>query len=72
VLLAENGARYEQVPVNVLKSAPEHAARHPLGKVPVLDHDGFRIIETEAYRKARSACSPRDAKMIGCRARPGG
>jgi len=63
------------VPVNVLKSAPhqpEHAARHPFGKVPVLDHDGFRIIETGAYRKARSACSPRDAKMIGFRARPGG
>jgi glutathione S-transferase len=27
---------------------PEHVARHPFGKVPVLDHDGFRIIETGA------------------------
>jgi glutathione S-transferase len=39
------------VPVHVLKGEPrqpEHIARHPFGKVPVLDHDGFRIIETSA------------------------
>jgi glutathione S-transferase len=51
MLLAEKGARYEQVPVNVLKGEPrqpEHVGRHPFGKVPVLDHDGFRIIETGA------------------------
>jgi glutathione S-transferase len=27
---------------------PEHLARHPFGKVPVVDHDGFRILETSA------------------------
>jgi glutathione S-transferase len=51
MLLAEKGAHYEQVPVNVLKGEPrqlEHMARHPFGKVPVLDHDGVRIIETGA------------------------
>jgi len=51
MLLAEKGAQYEQVPVNVLAGeprAPEHLARHPFGKVPVVDHDGFRIIETTA------------------------
>jgi glutathione S-transferase len=51
MLLAEKGAHYKQVPVNVLKGEPrqpEHLARHPFGKVPVLDHDGFRIIETGA------------------------
>jgi glutathione S-transferase len=51
MLLAEKGAHYEQVPVNVLEGEPrqpEHVARHPFGKVPVLDHDGFRIIETGA------------------------
>ena len=40
MLLAEKGAHYEQVPVNVLKGEPrqpEHVARHPFGKVPVLD-----------------------------------
>jgi glutathione S-transferase len=36
------------VPVNVLKGEPRQPelARHPFGKVPVLDQDGFRIIET--------------------------
>ncbi len=51
MLLVEKGAHYEQVPVNVLKGEPrqpEHIARHPFGKVPVLDHDGFRIIEAGA------------------------
>lgn len=51
MLLAEKAAPYEQVPVHVLKGEPrqpEHLARHPFGKVPVLDYDGFRIIETSA------------------------
>jgi glutathione S-transferase len=51
MVLAEKGADYDQVPVHVLKGEPrepEHLARHPFGKVPVLDHDGLRIIETSA------------------------
>jgi glutathione S-transferase len=51
MLLAEKNANYKQVPVNVLKGEPrqpEHMARHPFGRVPVFDHDGFRIIETGA------------------------
>ena len=49
MLLAEKGVDYEQVPVNVLEGEPkepEHLARHPFGKVPVLDIDGLRLIET--------------------------
>ena len=37
--------------INVLAGEPhkpEHLARHPLGKVPVLDIDGIRIRETDA------------------------
>jgi glutathione S-transferase len=51
MVLAEKGAAYDLVPVHVLKGEPrqpEHLARHPFGKVPVLDHDGFRVIETAA------------------------
>src|SRR5215470_17017232 len=51
MLLAEKGAQYDQVPVHVLKGEPrqpEHLARHPFGKVPVVDYDDFRIIETSA------------------------
>jgi glutathione S-transferase len=28
--------------------SPEHLARHPFGRVPVLEHEGFRIYETQA------------------------
>ena len=52
MLLAEKGVTdFKQVPVNVLEGEPkqpEHLARHPFGKVPVLDHDGMRILETSA------------------------
>ncbi|CAB3774341.1 glutathione S-transferase family protein [Paraburkholderia humisilvae] len=55
MLLAEkNLLGYEQVPINVLKGEPrgdEHRARHPFGKVPVVDVDGFRIIETTAIMR---------------------
>ena len=52
MLLAEKGVTdYEQDPVDVLKGEPkqpEHLARHAFGKVPVVDVDGIRIIETPA------------------------
>ena len=52
MLLAEKGvANFKQVPLNVLSGepkAPEHLARHPFGKVPVLEHNGLRILETSA------------------------
>lgn len=51
MLLAEKGADYQQVPVNVLAGEPrepEHLERHPFGKVPVVDHDGLRLLETSA------------------------
>jgi len=51
MVLMEKGAEYEQVPVDVLAGEPrqqEHLARHPFGKVPVLDIDGIRIRETDA------------------------
>ena len=51
MLLADKSAEYEQVPINVLEGEPrgsEHLARHPFGKVPVVDVDGIRIRETDA------------------------
>ena len=51
MVLADNDADYDQVPVNVLEGEPrqpEHLARHPFGKVPVLDIDGMRLLETDA------------------------
>lgn len=51
MVLMEKAVDYEQVPVDVLAGEPrepEHLARHPFGKVPVLDIDGIRIRETDA------------------------
>ncbi|TPG93114.1 glutathione S-transferase family protein [Pseudomonas caspiana] len=51
MLLVEKDADFDQVQVNVIKGEPhlpEHLVRHPFGKVPVIDHDGFRVIETGA------------------------
>ncbi len=62
MLLAEKGVTdYEQVPVDVLKGEPkqpEHLSRHPFGKVPVVDIDGFRIIETPAITRYLDAVLP--------------
>ncbi len=55
MLFVEKGfTRFAQVPLNVLTGEPkqpEHLARHPFGKVPVLDHDGIRILETSAIAR---------------------
>ncbi len=55
MLLAEkNFTQFEQVPLNVLEGepkSPEHLQRHPFGKVPVLDHEGLRILETTAIAR---------------------
>ena len=54
MLLAEKGAAYDQVPVNVLENEPlqpEHLARHPFGKVPVVDHGDLRLLETGAITR---------------------
>lgn len=55
MLLAEKGVtQFKQVPLNVLEGEPkqpEHLERHPFGKVPVLDHDGLRILETSAIAR---------------------
>ncbi len=62
MLLAEKGVTdYEQVPLNVLAGdpkQPEHLERHPFGKVPVVDIDGFRIIETPAIMRYLDAVLP--------------
>ncbi len=55
MLLAGKGVtQFKQTPLNVLEAEPkqpEHLKRHPFGKVPVLDHDGMRILETSAITR---------------------
>lgn len=69
MLLAEKGVTdYEQVPVDVLKGEPkseEHLRRHPFGKVPVVDVDGFRVIETAAISRYLDAVLPGKSLVPG-------
>ncbi|MFQ5784990.1 MAG: glutathione S-transferase family protein [Alphaproteobacteria bacterium] len=56
VLLAleEKGVPYELVDVDMFGGAhetPEHLARHPFGKVPAFEHDGFALYETAAVMR---------------------
>jgi glutathione S-transferase len=48
-LLEEIGAPYEPISVSSEEAGgPEHLARHPLGRVPVLEHDGDVLFESTA------------------------
>lgn len=44
--LAEKGVEYTLAPAKL--RAPEYAALHPFRKMPVLEHDGFRVFEALA------------------------
>jgi glutathione S-transferase len=48
-MLEEKGAPYRLSPVapGTFRS-PQHLARHPFGRVPVLEHNGFSLYETQA------------------------
>ncbi|MCK1790302.1 glutathione S-transferase family protein [Pseudomonas sp. TNT19] len=51
MLIAEKGADFDQLQINVMNGEthlPEHLERNAFGKVPVIDHDDFRVIETSA------------------------
>lgn len=62
MLLAEKEfTDFEQVQLNVLAGDPkksEHLARHPFGKVPVLDDGALRILETSAIVRYLDAVLP--------------
>ena len=47
--LEEKGADYRltALAVGMIKVEP-HISRHPFGRVPVLEHDGFMLYETQA------------------------
>jgi glutathione S-transferase len=49
VVLEEKGASYRLIPVvpGTLRS-PEHLALHPFGRVPIMDHGGFKLYECQA------------------------
>src|SRR3954469_3896765 len=60
--LEEKAASYRLSPVmpGTFKS-PEHLARHPFGRVPVLEHDGFSLYETQAILRYLDRALPNPA-----------
>ncbi len=54
MVLAEKGAEYDLVPVDLMtgeNKQPEHMARHPFAKIPVVEHGGKRLYETGAITR---------------------
>ena len=60
--LEEKGASYRLAAVasGTLQSA-EHLARHPFGRVPVIEHDGFMLYETQAILRYLDRVLPQRA-----------
>jgi glutathione S-transferase len=60
--LEEKGASYRLAPLAPGASkSPEHVARHPFGRVPVLEHDGFLLYETQAILRYLDRVLPEPA-----------
>ena len=68
--LEEKAATYRLVPAapGTLRS-PEHLARHPFGRVPVLEHNGFSLYESQAILRYLDRVLPAPALTPGdCKA----
>jgi glutathione S-transferase len=62
VTLEEKGASYRLARLGPGASkSPEHLARHPFGRVPVLEHDGFVLYETQAILRYLDRVLPEPA-----------
>jgi glutathione S-transferase len=60
--LEEKGASYRLAPLAPGSfRSPEHLARHPFGRVPVLEHDGFLLYETQAILRYLDRAIPAPA-----------
>src|SRR5215471_211997 len=57
--LAEKGVAHDFValPLGASHEAP-HLSRHPFGKVPAFEHDGFALYETQAILRYVDECFP--------------
>jgi glutathione S-transferase len=52
IALAEKGVAHELIEVSASEFRAEpHLSRHPFGKVPAFEHDGFALYETQAIMR---------------------
>jgi glutathione S-transferase len=52
--LAEKAVAYELVEIDIFAAGglpPDYAQRHPFGRIPAFEHDGFRLYETGAITR---------------------
>jgi glutathione S-transferase len=57
----EKGAGYELIDIDIMQGAhkaPSYLARHPFGRVPAFEHDGFALYETSAITRYLDAVLP--------------
>ena len=60
--LEEKGARYRLAPLAPgANQSHQHLARHPFGRVPAFEHDGFVIYETQAILRYLDRVLPQPA-----------
>jgi glutathione S-transferase len=60
--IEEKALPYRLVPVPFGENrSPEHLARHPFGRVPVVDHGDFRLYETQAILRYLDRIAPEPA-----------
>jgi len=61
VCLYERGIEHQVIPsTREQRRVPEHLARHPFAKVPVLEHDDLSIYETQAILRYVADVFPGD------------
>jgi glutathione S-transferase len=51
LVLEETRTPYELVEIDIFARdsvPPDYASRHPFGRIPAVEHDGFRLFETDA------------------------
>lgn len=54
LVLAEKGIDYDLVPVDIFAESgppPGYLDRHPFGRIPAFEHEGFRLYETGAIAR---------------------
>jgi glutathione S-transferase len=67
--LEEKGAPFRLA--RLAPKSPEHFALHPFGRIPIFEHDGFRLYETQAILRyldrvlPNPALTPSDPKRAG-------
>ncbi len=61
VALNEKGIRYEHRPVAPQAEDADFRAASPMGKIPAIDHDGFRLADSSAILDYIEHLSPQPA-----------